>query len=100
MIIESKLPRTLANVACIGMEVKNSIESTFHASVFRWSKKGKENQRRVLSKSGYLIPIGLRKNIAFRGVPGRDFDILVAVKMKLVELLVPFFTHPWTLSLF
>ena len=36
------------------MEVKNSIESTFHASVFRWSKKGEENQRRVLSKSGYL----------------------------------------------
>ena len=32
MIIESKLPRTLANVACIGMEVKNSIESTFHQS--------------------------------------------------------------------
>ena len=32
MIIESKLPRTLANVPCIGVEVKNSIESNFHQS--------------------------------------------------------------------
>ena len=66
VIIESKLLRTLANVPCIGMEVKSSVEGTFHLS-FPGVKKEKGSHFEFSLRMVAWNPLACEKESVSRG---------------------------------